>query len=95
MNIQPLFDRVLVKRLETEEKTAGGIFIPDTAKEKPVLGEVIAVGPGRMSEEGKQVPMTVKKGDIVLFTKYVGNEVPGDDNLVIMSEDNILATVKQ
>ncbi len=95
MNIQPLFDRVLVKRLETEEKTAGGIFIPDTAKEKPVLGEVVAVGPGRMSEEGKQVPMTVKKGDIVLFTKYVGNEVPGDDNLVIMSEDNILATVKQ
>lgn len=95
MNIQPLFDRVLVKRLETEEKTAGGIFIPDTAKEKPVLGEVVAVGPGRMSEEGKQVPMTVKKGDIVLFTKYVGNEVPGDDDLVIMSEDNILATVKQ
>ena len=95
MNIQPLFDRVLVKRLETEEKTAGGIFIPDTAKEKPVLGEVIAVGPGRMSEEGKQVPMTVKKGDIVLFTKYVGNEVPGDDDMVIMSEDNILATVKQ
>ena len=95
MNIQPLFDRVLVKRLETEEKTAGGIFIPDTAKEKPVLGEVIAVGPGRMSEEGKQVPMTVKKGDIVLFTKYVGNEVPGDDEMVIMSEDNILATVKQ
>ena len=95
MNIQPLFDRVLVKRLETEEKTAGGIFIPDTAKEKPVLGEVVAVGPGRMSEEGKQVPMTVKKGDIVLFTKYVGNDVPGDDNLVIMSEDNILATVKQ
>ena len=95
MNIQPLFDRVLVKRLETEEKTAGGIFIPDTAKEKPVLGEVVAVGPGRMSEEGKQVPMTVKKGDIVLFTKYVGNEVPGDDNMVIMSEDNILATVKQ
>ena len=95
MNIQPLFDRVLVKRLETEEKTAGGIFIPDTAKEKPVLGEVEAAGPGRMSEEGKQVPMTVKKGDIVLFTKYVGNEVPGDDNLVIMSEDNILATVKQ
>lgn len=95
MNIQPLFDRVLVKRLETEEKTAGGIFIPDTAKEKPVLGEVVAVGPGRMSEEGKQVTMTVKKGDIVLFTKYVGNEVPGDDNLVIMSEDNILATVKQ
>ena len=95
MNIQPLFDRVLVKRLETEEKTAGGIFIPDTAKEKPVLGEVVAVGPGRMSEEGKQVPMTVKKGDIVLFTKYVGNEVPGDDDMVIMSEDNILATVKQ
>jgi Co-chaperonin GroES (HSP10) len=95
MNIQPLFDRVLVKRLETEEKTAGGIFIPDTAKEKPVLGEVIAVGPGRMSEEGKQVPMTVKKGDVVLFTKYVGNEVPGDDDMVIMSEDNILATVKQ
>ena len=95
MNIQPLFDRVLVKRLETEEKTAGGIFIPDTAKEKPVLGEVVAVGPGRMSEEGKQVPMTVKKGDVVLFTKYVGNEVPGDDDMVIMSEDNILATVKQ
>jgi len=95
MNIQPLFDRVLVKRLEIEEKTAGGIFIPDTAKEKPVLGEVIAVGPGRVSEEGKVVPTSLKKGDIVLFTKYVGNEVPGDDDLVIMTEDNILATVKQ
>ena len=95
MNIQPLFDRVLVKRLEIEEKTAGGIFIPDTAKEKPVLGEVIAVGPGRVSEEGKVVPTSLKKGDIVLFTKYVGNEVPGDEDLVIMTEDNILATVKQ
>lgn len=95
MNIQPLFDRVLVKRLEIEEKTAGGIFIPDTAKEKPVLGEVIAVGPGRMSEEGKVVPTSLKKGDIVLFTKYVGNEVPGDEDLVIMTEDNILAIVKQ
>ena len=95
MKIQPLGDRVLVEPQKEDEVKKGGIIIPDTAKEKPVLGEVIAVGPGRMSEEGKQVPMTVKKGDVVLFTKYVGNEVPGDDDMVIMSEDNILATVKQ
>ena len=94
MNLQPLSDRVLVKRLEIEEKTAGGLFIPDTAKEKPVCGEVIAVGPGRISEEGKSIPMSVKKGDVVLFTKYVGNDVPGDEDLIIMSEDNILAIVK-
>ena len=95
MKIQPLGDRVLVEPVKEDEVKKGGIIIPDTAKEKPVLGEVVAVGPGRMSEEGKQVTMTVKKGDIVLFTKYVGNEVPGDDDMVIMSEDNILATVKQ
>ena len=95
MKIQPLSDRVLVKRLDIEEKTAGGIFIPDTAKEKPVLGEVVAVGPGRLSEEGKLIAMNVKVGDTVLFTKYVGNDVPGDENLVIMSEDNILATVSK
>lgn len=95
MKLKPLSDRVLVKRLEIEEKTAGGLFIPDTAKEKPVLGEVVAVGAGRINEDGKAIPMSVKKGDIVLFSKYVGNDVPGDEDMIIMSEDNILAVVEK
>ena len=88
MSFKPLNDRVLVKRLESEEKTAGGLFIPDTAKEKPSRGEVVAVGPG------KCVPMSVKAGDIVLFNKYAGTEIKldGEEHLV-MREDDILAII--
>ena len=95
MAIQPLGDRVLVKPLETEEKTKGGIVLPDTAKEKPQEGEVIAVGSGRTLEDGKIVPLEVKKGDKVLFSKYGGTEVKldGEEHL-IMKEDDILALIK-
>ena len=94
MTLKPLSDRVLVKRLESEEKTAGGLYIPDTAKEKPSRGEVIAVGPGKMSNDGKIIAMTVKVGDTVLFNKYAGTEVKldGVDHLV-MREDDILAVI--
>lgn len=95
MKLKPLNDRVLVKRLEMEEKTAGGIYIPDSAKEKPMKGEVVAAGPGKLDDAGKRVKMTVKKGDTVLFAKYAGTEVKidGEDNLV-MREDDILAIVE-
>jgi chaperonin GroES len=94
MTLTPLNDRVLVKRLDSEEKTAGGLYIPDTAKEKPSQGEVIAVGPGKVADDGKRVSMAVKKGDKVLFNKYAGTEVKldGVDHLV-MREDDILAIV--
>ena len=75
MNIRPLQDRILVKRIEEEETTEGGIIIPDTAKEKPVEGKVIAVGKGKVSEDGKVMPLDVKKGDRILFGKYAGTEV--------------------
>ena len=95
MKLKPLNDRVLVKRLEMEEKTAGGIYIPDSAKEKPMKGEVVAAGPGKIDDAGKRVAMTVKVGDTVLFAKYAGTEVQidGEDNLV-MREDDILAVVE-
>ncbi|ABB39271.1 Chaperonin Cpn10 [Oleidesulfovibrio alaskensis G20] len=95
MNLKPLNDRVLVKRLESEEKTAGGLYIPDTAKEKPSRGEVIAVGPGKTADDGKVIAMTVKTGDVVLFNKYAGTEVKldGVDHLV-MREDDILAIIQ-
>ena len=94
MNLKPLSDRVLVKRLDYEEKTAGGIYIPDSAKEKPSQGEVIAVGPGKMGDDGKLQPMGLKKGDKVLFNKYAGTEIQlaGEDHL-IMREEDILAIV--
>jgi chaperonin GroES len=94
MSLKPLNDRVLVKRLESEEKTAGGLFIPDTAKEKPSKGEVVAVGPGKTTEDGKQLAMTVKTGDSVLFNKYAGTEIKldGVDHLVLR-EDDILAII--
>ncbi|MDL2317312.1 co-chaperone GroES [Desulfovibrio sp. OttesenSCG-928-A18] len=94
MKLTPLHDRVLVKRLEGEEKTAGGLFIPDTAKEKPSKGEVVAAGPGKVGDDGKRVPMAVKAGDMVLFNKYAGTEVKldGVDHLV-MREDDILAII--
>lgn len=96
MKLKPLNDRVLVKRLESEEKTAGGLFIPDTAKEKPSRGQVIAVGPGKVDETGKRIPMSVAPGNEVLFNKYAGTEVKldGVDHLV-MREEDILAIVEQ
>jgi len=91
MKFRPLHDRVLVKRLESEEKTAGGIIIPDTAKEKPMQGEVVAVGSGVRGEDGKVVALDVKAGDRVLFGKWSGTEVKIDgDELLIMKESDIL-----
>ena len=91
MNFRPLHDRVLVRRVEAEEKTAGGIIIPDTAKEKPQEGEVLAVGAGTRDESGKLVALDVKAGDRILFGKWSGTEVKIDDeDLIIMSESDIL-----
>ena len=92
MNLRPLHDRVIVKRLEEEKKSAGGIIIPDNAAEKPVRGEVIAVGPGKKSDDGKVIAMDVKKGDVILFGKYSGSEVKVDgQDLLVMREDDIMA----
>mgnify|MGYP000966394806 CR=1 FL=1 len=90
--MKPLNDRVLVKRLESEEKTAGGLFIPDAAKEKPSKGEVIACGPGKLNDKGERFAISVKPGDIVLFAKYAGTEIKvnGADH-IIMREEDILA----
>lgn len=95
MKIKPLHDRVLVKRINQEEKTKGGIIIPDSAKEKPMEGEVVAVGSGKLSTDGKLTPLQVKTGDRVLFAKYAGTEVKieGEDHL-IFSEDEILGIVQ-
>jgi chaperonin GroES len=95
MKMRPLHDRVIVKRMEGEEKTKGGIIIPDTAKEKPVEGKVIAVGSGKVLENGKKVPLQVKEGDRILFGKYSGTEVKidGEEHL-IMREDDIIAIVE-
>jgi len=96
MKLKPLNDRVLVKRLESEEVTAGGIIIPDSAKEKPQRGKVVAAGPGKLDDAGKLVAMSVKAGDLVLFTKYAGTEVKidGEEHLVLR-EDDILAIVEK
>ena len=96
MKLTPLGDRVLVRRSEAEEKTAGGIVLPDSAKEKPKQGEIIAVGSGRVLEGGERAPLTVKKGDKVLFTSYAGNEVTIDgQEFLLMREEDILAVVKK
>jgi chaperonin GroES len=94
MNIKPLNDRVLVLRIEEEEKTSGGIIIPDTAKEKPQEGRVVAVGPGKTDDDGKRVSLDVQKGDRVLFGKYAGTEIKinGVEHL-IMREDDILGII--
>ena len=93
-NIRPLHDRVLVKRLEEGEQVRGGIIIPDTAKEKPQEAEVVAVGPGKLNDDGKRQPMDVKKGDRILIGKYSGSEIKLDgDELVILREDEILAVI--
>ena len=95
MKIKPLHDRVIVKRIEEEEKTKGGIIIPDTAKEKPVEGKVVAVGGGKLLDDGSKLKLEVKKGDRVLFGKYAGTEIQieGDEHL-IMREDDIIAIVE-
>jgi chaperonin GroES len=94
MKIRPLHDRIIVKRLEEDSKTAGGLFIPDTAKEKPIRGEVIAAGAGKRDKDGKIVALDVKAGDKVLFSKYSGTEVKidGEEHL-IMREDDLLAVI--
>jgi len=95
MKLKPLNDRVLVLRIEEDEKTVGGIIIPDTAKEKPQEGKVVAVGPGKLDDEGKRIPLDVKENDRVLFGKYAGNEVKIDGvEHIIMREDDILAIVE-
>lgn len=95
MNIRPLHDRLVIRRLEEEERSPGGIVIPDTAKEKPVLGEIIAAGPGKMLESGQRRPLDVKKGDKVLFGKYSGTEVKlNSHEYVVMREDDIMGVVE-
>jgi chaperonin GroES len=94
MKFRPLHDRVVVRRLEAEEKTAGGIIIPDTAKEKPMEGEIIAAGPGARDEAGKLVPLDVKAGDKILFGKWSGTEVKLDgEDLLIMKESDIMGII--
>lgn len=95
MKIRPLHDRVIVKRLESETKSAGGIVIPDSATEKPSKGKVIAVGPGKTTEDGKLLPMAVKVGEVVLFGKYSGNEIKeGADDYVVMREEDIMGVIE-
>ena len=94
VNVRPLHDRVLIKRVEEQEQVRGGIIIPDTAKEKPQEAEVVAVGPGKLQDDGKRQPMDVKSGDRVLVGKYSGSEIKIDnDEFVILREDEILAVV--
>ncbi|NLI33816.1 MAG: co-chaperone GroES [Deltaproteobacteria bacterium] len=96
MKLQPLNDRVVVKRIEEEQVTAGGIIIPDTAKEKPIQGEVLGVGNGKVMEDGSRRPLDVKVGDRVLFGKYSGTEIKVEgDELLIMREDEILAIIEK
>jgi chaperonin GroES len=95
MKIRPMNDRILVVRVEEEKKTAGGIIIPDTAKEKPQEGKVVAAGPGKMGEDGKRIPMELKKGDRVLFSKYAGSEIKIDGvEHTFMREDDILGILE-
>ena len=94
MNVRPLADRILVRRIEEQETQRGGIIIPDTAKEKPQEAEIVAVGPGRMNEEGKRIAMEVKKGDRVLIGKYTGTDVKIDGvEYVILREDDVLGVL--
>src|ERR1044071_6834013 len=96
MNIRPLYDRIVVKRIEEDvEKTAGGLFIPDSAKEKPQQGEVVAVGQGKRNDEGKAIPLEVKTGDRILFGKYSGSDIKSDGNeYLIMREDEVLGVIE-
>ena len=96
MSLKPLGDRVIVEPVEKEEMTAGGIILPETAKEKPQQGTIVAVGPGRRDEDGDRIPMDVKVGDRVLFAKYAGTEVKldGDEKVMVLKESDILAVVE-
>ncbi|MCK8600479.1 co-chaperone GroES [Desulfoferrobacter suflitae] len=95
MKLKPLNDRIVVKRMEEEEKTAGGIIIPDTAKEKPQQGKVMAVGDGKFTDNGNRTPLTVKEGDRILFSKYAGTDIKVEgEELLIMREDDVLAIVQ-
>lgn len=95
MKIRPLNDRLLVRRLEEEEKTAGGIIIPDSAKEKPAQGKVVAVGPGKTNDAGERVALQVKENDVILFSKYGGTDVKLDgEDYLIMREDDVLGIVE-
>jgi chaperonin GroES len=95
MNVRPLRDRILVKRLEEEEQRVGGIIIPDTAKEKPQQGKVVAAGNGRVNDEGKVLPLDVKAGDTILFGKYAGTEIKLDgDEYLIIREDEVLGVIE-
>jgi len=96
MKFRPLHDRILVERVESEEKTAGGIILPDTAKEKPQQGKIISVGTGKRTEDGKVLPMELKAGDTILFGKYSGTEIKIEGNeYLIMKEDDVLGIVEQ
>ena len=95
MKIRPLYDRILVKRIEEQQKTAGGLYIPDTAKEKPQEGKVIAAGTGKVGDDGKKIPLDVKAGDKILFGKYSGSEVKIDDKeYLILREEDVLAILE-
>jgi chaperonin GroES len=92
--VKPLADRVVVKRIDEEHQTKGGIIVPDTAKEKPQQGKIVAVGPGRVADDGKRIKLEVKKGDKVLFGKYAGTEISvGTEEYLILREDDILAVI--
>ena len=95
MNVRPLHDRIIVQRLEEGEQQIGGIIIPDSAKEKPLQGKVIAVGNGKLNDEGKRIPLDVKAGDLILFGKYTSQEVKLDgEEFLIMREDEVLAVIE-
>ncbi|MBY0314113.1 MAG: co-chaperone GroES [Bdellovibrionales bacterium] len=94
VNIRPLHDRILVRRMKEDEKTAGGLIIPDTAKEKPQKGEIVAAGNGRVNEDGKVFPLEVKVGDKILFSKYGGTEIKiGTEELLMMTESDVLGVI--
>ncbi len=96
MKVKPLYDRILVKRMEPKEQVKGGIIIPDTAKEKPLEAKVVAVGEGKVTENGKKVPLTVKEGDHVLIGKYAGTDIKiEDEEYVILREDEVLAIIEE
>lgn len=95
LGVRPLHDRILVRRMAEEEKTAGGLFIPDTAKEKPQRGEIVAAGKGRVTEDGKVLPLEVKAGDRVLFSKYAGTEIKlSGEEFLMMREEDILGIIQ-
>jgi len=96
MELRPLDDRVVIKPSEAQEKTAGGIFLPDTAKEKPQIGRILWVGPGKVNEDGKRVPMSVRKGDEVVYGKYMGNEIEMENQkYVIVRESDLLGVIEK